>query len=186
MLSLRNINPMVRAIGTMGAIAALVGGITFAAEQSTAVTLSPNTLTSSTAALAIGADNSCPGGDTTSTPGITATLVPGVTSSGFNFCLNNTGNIPLSITAQIPTTFATNPTTNVPPTDVTLTLNCPTIGTLSGTLDQYNGSAVSFPGGQLPVGSPIECTETAELSSSYTGTGNQTVTPFAIDFVGNQ
>jgi len=44
MLHLRNINPMVRAVGVMGAVSALVGGITFAQLTSNTVALSPNTL----------------------------------------------------------------------------------------------------------------------------------------------
>jgi len=39
MLKLRHINPMVRAIGTMGAVAALVGGVTFAQQTSNTVML---------------------------------------------------------------------------------------------------------------------------------------------------
>ncbi|HSX45383.1 MAG TPA: hypothetical protein VLG27_00070 [Candidatus Saccharimonadia bacterium] len=172
---------MARAVGTMGAIAALVGGVTFAALQSNTVALSPNTLSSATAALAIGAGTSCPGGNTTSTPGFTnVKLVPGTTSAPVNFCLDNTGDIPLTITAQIPTNFTGSV---IAPNQVTLTLNCPTIGQLSGTLDQYS-SPVNFPGSQLPTNSPVNCTATATLNSSFSGSGS--VKSFDIDFVGNQ
>jgi hypothetical protein len=183
MISIRNINPMVRAVATMGAIAALVGGVTFANLSSNTAALSTNTLSSSTAALVIGAGTNCPG-DTpqTSISGLTATLTPGVPTTPFAFCLDNTGNIPLSITAQIPTNLTSSP---IPATDVTLTLTCPNIGTLSGTLDQYANPA-SFPGAQLATTTPEDCTATATLNASYTGSGNQAVTPFDIDFVGNQ
>ena len=57
MLSLRNINPMVRSIGTMGAVVALVGGVTFANLQSNAVALSPNNISTGTASIQIGKTN---------------------------------------------------------------------------------------------------------------------------------
>ena len=182
MVSLHKINPMIRAVGTMGAVAAIVGGVTFANLQSNTVALSPNTLSSASASLAIGAGTTCPEGNTTSTTGLNATLVPGQTSAPFAFCLDNTGAIPLHITAQIPTDFTVSP---IPPTAVTLALSCPTIGNLSGTLDQYS-SPVAFPGSALAVNTPENCTATATLSASYSGSGNQTVTPFDINFVGNQ
>ncbi|HSX35376.1 MAG TPA: hypothetical protein VLH84_00405 [Patescibacteria group bacterium] len=182
MVGLHKFNPMVRAIGTVGAIAALVGGITYASLQTDPVTLGPNTLTSATAALAIGAGTSCPGGNTTTTTGITASLVPGVPSAAFPFCLDNTGGVPLNITAQIDQSVFVG--TDILPTDVTLTLTCPHIGTLSGTLDQY-ASPVTFPGAPLATASPENCTETATLASSFTGS-NKTLDAFDISFVGNQ
>jgi len=181
MLSLHKINPMVRAVGTMGAVVAVVGGVTFANLQSNTVALSPNTLSSATASLAIGADTSCPEGNTTSTTGLNAKLVPGQPSDPFAFCLDNTGDVPLHITAQIPTDFTGSA---IPPTAVTLTINCPTIGQLSGTLDQF-ANPVGFPGATLATNAPEDCTATATLSASFAGSG-QTVTPFDINFVGNQ
>lgn len=182
MISLRNINPVVRAVGTMGAVAALVGGVTFANLQSNTVALSPNTLSSASAALAIGAGTSCPQGNTTSTTGLNTKLVPGQTSAPFGFCLDNTGDIPLHITAQIPTNFSVSA---IAPTDITLTLTCPTIGTLSGTLDQYSSPA-AFPGPALVQNTPEDCTATATLSAAYSGSGSQSATPFDIVFVGNE
>lgn len=55
MLHLRNINPMVRAVGVMGAVGALVGGITFAQLTSNTVALSSNTLSTGSVNLEIGA-----------------------------------------------------------------------------------------------------------------------------------
>jgi hypothetical protein len=165
----------------MGAVVAIAGGVTFANLGSTAVKLSPNTLTAATATLSIAGGTNCPGGNTTSITGLTDTLVPGVASATFPFCLDNTGDLPLGITAQIPTDLTSSP---IPAADVTLTLTCPTIGTLSGTLNDY-ASPVAFPGSDLAVTTPEDCTASATLSSSWTGSGS-TVTPFDIDFVGNQ
>jgi len=44
MLNLRTMNPMVRAVGTMGAVSVLVGGITFASLTSNMVALTPSNL----------------------------------------------------------------------------------------------------------------------------------------------
>src|SRR5262249_4169155 len=106
---------------------------------------------------------------------------PGTTSAPVPFCLDNTGDIPLTITAQIPTDLAASP---IPANKVTLTLNCPTIGQLSGTLDQY-ASPVNFPGSQLPTATPVNCTATALLAADFSGSG-QNVSSFDIAFVGNQ
>ncbi len=182
MVNIRRVSPMVRSIGTMGVVMGLVGAVTFANLQSSAVALDPNTFDSATAELAIGPGTSCPDGDITQTTGLTATLVPGVASAPFAFCLDNTGDVPLSITAKIPTDFSLS---QISPSDVTLSLNCPTIGTLSGPLTAYS-SAVGFPGSQLATGPTEDCTATATLSGSYSGPGGQTLTPFRIEFVGNQ
>ncbi len=75
MFTIHKINPMVRAVGTMGAVAALVGGITFANLTSNTVALTPNNLTSATAALQIGPN--CSTLNSSSTPGFAVTsLVP--------------------------------------------------------------------------------------------------------------
>ena len=115
--TIRKISPMVRAVGTMGAVAAVVGGITFAQIPSNTVKLTDNTLTSGTAALAIGATNTCPTGDTASTPGMSFTnLQPTVASGAFTFCLQNTGNVPLNLTINTPTSFLGSA---ISPNDVT-------------------------------------------------------------------
>jgi hypothetical protein len=106
MVSIRSINPMVRAVGTMGAVAAVVGGITFAALTSNTVALSPNTL------------------------------------------------------------------------DIT----CSNTGHAHGTLNQFTGGT---PLGSLNAGASTDCQATAELSSSFSGTG-KTVNSFDIQFVGTQ
>jgi len=183
MLHLRNINPMVRAVGTMGAVSALVGGITFANLTSNTVALSPNTLATASAALAIGAGTTCPTGDTTSTPGFTTAtpLVPGGSAVTTNFCLTNTGNIPLLVTASIPTT---------PPGtaagDTTLSINCTTEGNLTSNSQKLSVFTPTAFTNALPAGASDNCTASASLSGGYTGAGGETIPSFDIDFIGNQ
>ena len=179
MLSLSKINPLARAIGTMGAIAGLVGAVTFANLQSNTVALSPNTLTSATANLQIG--NNAEAFNNTSVSGITATLTPG-TPSSFTFYLKNNGQSNMNITAHVPTDFSTSP---IPASDITLSFDCGS-GPVTFTLDAWAAGSAAIPGNPLGAGSTWTCSETATLASSYGGPGGQAVTPFDVDFVGNQ
>lgn len=186
MFKLHKINPMVRAVGTMGAVAALVAGITFAQQTSNTVTLNNNTLDSATATLAISSvagDTSC-----TTTPSSSATgmdfssLVPGVSSAPFDFCLDNTGTAPLALTVSTPTTFSSTPPA-IPPSDITLAFSCNNGGgTLTTTLDTLS-SATAFTSSSIAAGTNSACTVTATLTSSYSSSGGD-VTPFVLDFSG--
>ena len=179
MLSLRNINPMVRAVGTMGAVAALVGGITFADLNTNTVALSPNTLTSATASLLIGSNSEA--FTTPSVTGITATLIPGVPAP-FTFYLKNSGQSDMNITASVPNGFGGS---TIPATDITLGFDCGG-GPVSYTLDQWAAGSAAIPGNPLTSGTTWTCTETATLSTGYTGSGGEAVKPFKVNFVGNQ
>lgn len=194
MLGLRNINPMVRAIGTMGAVAAMVTGVTFAATgQTTNVTLTSAKLTTSTPALRIaaarGEENECGYGSSTAT-GWTVTgqngekvLVPGDSSAPFHFCLNNTGQAPLALTVNSfnvvgnPAQLAQN---------VTISFKCydTTTGRSSGgsqNLVWMQGHpALIDP--NLPIGGRDQCQATATLSSSYTAEGANLM--FDLNFTG--
>jgi len=182
MISLRSINPMVRAVGTMGAVAALVGGITFASLTSNTVALSPNTLTSATAHLLIGGTNGngCAGATTGPQAGMTFKMVPGVTSEPFPFCLKNDGDVPLDITTAIPQAALVG--SPISPADVTLDMTCANGGSSHGTLNQYTGGT---PLGSIDNGESTDCTATVTLSPSFSGPGT-TVNSFDIQFVGTQ
>ena len=178
---------MVRAIGTMGAVAAIVGGITFASLTSNTVALSPNTLSSSTAAIEIGLTNDGTCTDATAGPaaGMTETLTPGVASSNYDFCLLNKGDTPLTITTAIPQAYFTGDT-GILPSDVTLAMICTNGGSSSGTLDQYTGgTALGTLAASGSASDETDCHTNVTLSGSYTGSGGS-VPSFAIDFVGNQ
>jgi hypothetical protein len=180
-LNLRNINPMIRAIGTMGAVAALVGGVTFAAQSSNTVMLTDNTLASSTAALAISSGAAC---GTTAPTATTAagmnfnSLVPGTASAAFSFCLWNSGTSDLGVSVTSPTDFSTSA---IPADDVALNFTCGT--TTDSVLLSALGTASVVDAGPLAAGTGQSCTVTATLNSSYTGSGG-TVTPFELDFSG--
>lgn len=190
MLSLRNINPMVRAVGTMGAIAAIVGGVTFAANlDQTTVKLTNNSLTSATASLAIAGDDTCaPASLTTSVQGMNFNnLLPGIPSAQFPFCLDNTGNTPLSVTVSTPTSFSGS---TIASKDVTLDFTCGVGGATTGAVDvsatlKTLGNPVAFGSNPLNNGTNniYSCNVTATLDSSVTQS-NASVTPFELDFTG--
>lgn len=183
MFKLHKINPMARAIGTMGAVVALAGGITYAAMQSNTVALSPNNLVTATAALAIGNGTTCPGGDTTSTTGFTNAnkLVPGGPAVTKAFCLDNTGDIPLTVSVSIPT-LPTGPAA----TATTLSMSCTTEGTLTNNTQTLASFATTAFVVALPAGTQDNCTASATLSNSYSGSGNEAIPAFDLNFVGNQ
>ncbi len=88
-----------RAVGVIGASAALVVGITFANLGSTA-TLSNNTISTATAGLEVQIVDS---GFAQSQQGFTITnLVPGQNSDPFYFNIRTTGAVPLTLTAHVP------------------------------------------------------------------------------------
>jgi len=173
-----------RAVAVIGSAVAVTIGITFAAEQSNTVALSPNNLVSSTASIAVGAGTSCPGGNTTTTAGFTSTtpLVPGGPAVTTSFCLDNTGNIPLLLSASVPTLPG-----GVAARDTVLSITCSSNqGSLlsnTQTLSAFASSAFTNP---LPAGAVDNCTASATLNADYTGSGGEAIPSFDIDFVGNQ
>jgi hypothetical protein len=178
MLKLSNINPVARAVGTMGAIAAIVGGVTFAAFQSNTVALDPNTLTSASAALQIGSNAEAFSGQVA---GINSDMVPGTPTAPFTFYLKNNGEIPLNVSAHIPTVF----TSGIDPTKVTLAFDCGG-GPVSFKLSEWAAGSAVIPGGALAAGQTWTCSETATLDASATGSGDEAVQAFRVEFVGNQ
>ncbi|HTE57465.1 MAG TPA: hypothetical protein VK694_01885 [Verrucomicrobiae bacterium] len=98
-MKLLKLNPVVRAIGVMGAVAVLVGGVTFAALAD-AATLTGNTIATESA----NADLLLYDGDSfePTAPGFDlAELKPGEESDKFNFYFKNNGNVDLDVTARI-------------------------------------------------------------------------------------
>jgi hypothetical protein len=90
-----------RAIGSVGAVVALAGGITYAALTSNTATLSQSTISTGTASLKI--YNFPDGQWETSAPGFQITkLVPG-TGVDEHFYLQNDGDSSLDVTATVPT-----------------------------------------------------------------------------------
>lgn len=181
MLKLSNINPVARAVGTMGAIAAIVGGVTFAALQSNTVALTPNTLTTGSAQLAISDANCTTDTTTTTTPGFNDAKLTAGNPVTVNFCLVNKGDVPLTMFSIIPQDLSGS----VAATHTNLKVTCDTIGTAEGTLTSWS-SFKQFDGSALAAGAAKNCTATATLDNSYTGSGGEAIPAFSVNFVGNE
>lgn len=194
MHSISQIHPMLRAIGVIGAVAALVTGVTFAVHSSSA-TLTQNTISSVAGQLLVqsgGAfasqdsgfdfENVEPGGGPTPT-------------SPFGFNLRNESATNFEVTAYVPDA----PTTSVDgsPGEVDLTLvnllvTCtsgdttqtfalPASTSLQELIDAEPGG-VELAGGFLPANSDAACQAQAEIEpGAFTG-GNADIGNFNIVF----
>lgn len=189
MLSVRKINPMARAIGTMGVVAALVGAVTYAASNSNTVALTNNDLRAATTTLKIGLTQDCSDGANHQQGMSFQNLVPGVTSGSYSFCIENQGNTPLALTANIPgTVTSTDPSLN--PNDITLHFLCGVGGSYTGAVDASSnlGNLTTTP---LPFGTlnnssnnVYDCTVTATLASGTSPVSGAKINSFDIDWVG--
>lgn len=138
-----SISPVTRAVGVFGAVAVVVGGVTYAALQSQA-TLTSNTISSATANLRV--DNLGNGiGYTTSDAGFKFTnLIPGAGyGEAKQFKLHNAGNSNLQVTVYA------------------------TAGSVSGTLDK-NKVHVKFTNKSLSTPGSVQYT-LAQLEADYNG-----------------
>ncbi len=194
MLSIRKINPLVRAVGTMGAVAALVGGITFAQIPSNTITLGNNTLVDATASLGIGLTQNCTDEGAGPVQGMNfQNLQPTVTSPDFNFCIDNTGGAdtgaPMNITIGIPSGAFADSTINA--NNITLAISCGVGGSYSGavsfsaTLGSLSGSTAALSTNPLSNASNNvwSCQANVTPDSTVTTSGGS-LTPFSIDFAG--
>jgi hypothetical protein len=98
---LRQLSPIARAIGVMGAVTVLVTGVTFAALSSTA-TLSGNTLSAADSNLLVWDQPA--GAFESDAPGFNVTdLIPGEGSGENFFYLQNNGDGAVHVSAHVPT-----------------------------------------------------------------------------------
>lgn len=179
MVNIRKINPVARAVGTVGVVAGLVGAVTFANLTSNTVALTDNELASATAQLQIGSD--AEPFTITSVAGINTDLVPGVPKS-FTYYLKNTGDVSMSVKATVPTDVSAS---TLDPSKVTLSFDCGG-GPVSFTMNAWsNGGTATVPGTIAP-NQIWTCSETATLDSGYTGQGGQSMVPFTVNFDGTQ
>jgi hypothetical protein len=182
---INRISPLARAVLVIGAVAALVTGVTYAQLTSNTVTLTNNTLAAATAHLVLeSGDADCTGVTTTTGAGMSfPDLVPDVESAPFTFCLGNDGDVPLDISVSIPTDISGS---TIPANKVTLKLVCDHIGTVENTLDAFNSPLV-FTTGPLSTftvdANGAGCVATAKLDASVS---SGSVTPFQLNFVGTQ
>jgi hypothetical protein len=101
MVGILKMSPLLRAIGVIGAVAALVTGITFASLNSS-VTLTNSSVLTTTADLKVYDFTPGDEGYKSSAPGFTVTgLIPG-TGVTKQFYLQNSGGVPLKVTARVP------------------------------------------------------------------------------------
>lgn len=195
MLSIRKINPMVRAIGTMGAVAAIAGGITFAAFTSNTAALSQVSMETPAPGLAIAdvtGPSTCPAtssdswsGNNTTPGSITGHDFSDLTSTPqtFQFCLMNNSSTSGSEAITM-TPKGTLSATGLSLTDVTLKVGCGTTTAVGGSLDQFNSTDNFMVEGSLAQNSVDLCTATASLTNpSYSGPGGS-IAAFELDFVG--
>jgi len=187
MLSIRKINPMVRAIGTMGVVAGLVGAVTFAQLQSSPVVLADNTI-STTASLQI--SNGGAYGDSVS--GFTfAGVVPGGQhSDSHTFYIENNGNVPLTlnVTSSLPTFNVSVDNTKVYP-NISCTSGSSGDFSLTGvSIATLNASGATMSGGQLANGDAATCSIDVGMDSGAVTSGNtnsiSTSPGFDLNFTG--
>jgi hypothetical protein len=109
-------------------------------------------------------------------------LAPGVKSDDFNFCLKNTGDVPLDLMASIPAADLVD--SPIPAGDVTLDISCEGMGTAkaSDVLSGYTGDDML---GTLQAGDDTTCTANATLKADFDGAGTS-VKPFTVNFAGTQ
>ncbi len=188
MKTFRNMNPVLRATGVIGTVAALVTGVTFAALSSSA-TLTANTIASATADLQVSTDNISFG---VSKPGFAFNgAVPGgAASPNKTFYLKNNGTSNLNLSLVLPAlpTWTVLPSGSVTDTLVSLNITC-TSG-LSGAFSLTDNINHLFNVGSVVTGGPLQPTDTATCTANvsmgagaFTGTG-ATSSNFVLTFTG--
>ena len=193
MVNIRTINPVARATAIIGAVAALVAGVTFAALTSTA-TLTDTTMSSTTAELLLWDGDSF---DSTA-PGFTVTdLVPGTGSGPLPFYFKNNGGVALDITARVPALPSTSGITSYGDIEVTIDgeeTGCPDAPVVTD-LAALNAGPVTLPCNSLSVGaqgnSGVPGTEgnytvAFDLDPSGVSGSSASVGAFNIEFTGTQ
>jgi predicted ribosomally synthesized peptide with SipW-like signal peptide len=184
------LNPVVRATGIIGATAALVTGVTFAALSSSA-TLTNNTIATGTAGLQVSSD----GGTTFSNleDGFAFTgIVPGLTASGDkNFQLKNTGSTDLTVSAKLDgaPAWTTDPVlASVDNTKVNVEFACTdTSATPYGvttTVAALVLGNVALTGDTLAVGDTATCTVEVSMDAAAFSGSSATSDQFDIVFTG--
>jgi len=189
MLSIHKINPMFRAVGTVGAVAALVGGIT-----SNDVTLTANTINSATASLKVFDGSTY----TTTSTGFTVTnLVPG-TGVTNPFFLENDGGVALnlSVKSTIPTLAGFINNNDLSGVKVTITDDNTSQATVTNlaALTGVNGVPLTdtpFPAGATGNGGVPNTDGNFHLKfdidpAAVSGSSGATVSAFTLTFSGDQ
>lgn len=104
------VNPLARAVLVVGAVAAVVSGVTFAALDSSSASLTGNTVSSATADLQVSTNGTTYGA--TRAGFDFEDVVPGgdpAPTAGHAFWLRNTGTFDLALTLNVPVPPTTDP-----------------------------------------------------------------------------
>ncbi len=185
-ISLQRVNPVARAAMVIGAVMALVTGITFAALTSTA-TLTNNTISSATADLQVSADGGTTFGNNVVSSFNFSGIVPGgapSANSSFKLKNNGTGNMSVALMIPAATTFTVTPSGTVDKTKVDLAVACttPTLS-VTDTLANLEAGNVAVTG-TLAAGETADCTVNASMDAdAFTGSG-ATSSAFTLQFTG--
>ena len=176
---------LTRGIGAIAATAVLVTGVSFAALTSNNVTLSDNSFSTASATLLISN-----GGDfsSTSVTGFDAgTLAPGQTSDTASFQLDNTGGVPLTITAIADAINNPNSIDGSLETIHVLRTDGGATGANSEdvTLATLAGGNVGLPGGPIAADTVASYTVSLTLDPSFSGPQGATLS-FDTVFSGTQ
>jgi hypothetical protein len=189
MVNIRKISPMARAIGTVGAVVALAGGVTFAALTSTA-TLTDTSINTANAGLLLWNGTSFQ----PTAPGFTVTgQIPGTDSAPQAFYFQNSGDAAENITVKAnhaPTSSLTSPS------DLALKFSCSDGAgnqlTTNTDLQQIITAPVSINltlplGAQGDTGNPNtlgNCTVKFNINPGGVVGGSASVTDLDLDFTG--
>lgn len=182
MSRLSKFKPVFRSIGVIGATAGLVSAVTFANLTSNTVALSPNSVTVASTALNIG-DGACAGLAPGTRPGFNVSNFSVSNPATVNFCLSNTGEVPLLINGSVSAGDPGALNGNAAAQASTLTIQCGSDPAISGTLN--TGWTTNFPTA-LTVSNQEVCSATLTLSPSYTGPSDSAIPSFDINFVGTE
>lgn len=179
MVAIAKFSPLMRAVLVIGAVMALVTGVTYAALTSSTATLTNNTVESATANLLVNSDAGC---GPASAFGASDTgfafngLVPGgVASPDKTFCLKNSGTADLTLKLFVPTapTWTVTPSGVVDTGEVNVHVVCDNgAGTINATLESLATAAQAFTTSNLADGATAVCTVNLDMNAdAFTGTG---------------
>jgi hypothetical protein len=192
MVKVLSFSPVVRAILVMGAVAAVVTGVTFAALTSNTATLAENTINSATASLQISSDGGC--GPSSGTFGTSDNgfdfngLIPGGSASpNETFCLKNTGTADLALKAFVPVvpTWTVLPSGTVDPGEVDVHMSCDSsAGTLDARLQDLGSSAQAFASSTLAAGATAVCTVNVDMNAAAFSGSSASSSDFDFEFTG--
>jgi hypothetical protein len=180
----------------LGAIAALVGGVTYAQFSAGPVSLTGETLASATTGLQVSSDGTTFGSTEAGNFSFSGMVPGGTASPDETFYLRNTGTTDLDVSALVGSnpTFTVLPNGEVNTDDVTTAISCSSGAGSSlasppdgNTLTALEGSDGLLLTGSLKAGDTAKCSVNfAMLSGVVTGSfSGITSNGFSLEFAGN-